>query len=180
MSLRKAQFESYDLGFCHHSLCKLKLLDSRLLPSCLYVLSPKAPINLYPLCVRDFLRKLNAWLQDLWIRFTVPKPLPASVDDKGQPLPPPTPEEAKRALRAVITNYVADGWNIEIENDLEVVLGRKAKFHWVGKLIIFLLLLLLFAPVGVFYLIVVIIKGVTAKPARIRVWIDEMGRLQRQ
>ena len=83
-------------------------------------------------------------------------------------------------LRAAITNYVADGWNVEIENDFEVVLGRKAKFHWVGKLIIFLLLLLLFAPIGIFYLIVVIIKGVTAKPVRMRLWIDNEGRLQRQ
>jgi len=94
----------------------------------------------------------------------VPKPLPPLVDDQGMPLPPPTPEEARKTLRAVITNYVADGWNIEIENELEVVLGRKAKFHWVGKLIIFLILLLLFAPIGIFYLIVVIVKGVTAKP----------------
>jgi hypothetical protein len=130
--------------------------------------------------MNDFLRKSGALLQDLWFRFTVPKPLPPLVDNQGQPLPPPTPEEAKKTLRAVITNYVADGWNIEIENDLEVVLGRKAKFHWVGKLIIFLLLLLLFAPIGIFYLIVVIVKGVTAKPARIRVWIDADGRVQRQ
>lgn len=130
--------------------------------------------------MNDFLRKSRALLRDLWARFTVPKPLPPMVDEQGQPLPPPTPEEAKKTLRTVITNYVADGWNIEIENDLEVVLGRKAKFHWVGKLIIFLLLLLLFAPIGIFYLIVVIVKGVTAKPARIRVWIDADGRVQRQ
>ena len=130
--------------------------------------------------MKDFLRKAGALLQDFWFRFTVPRPLPPLVDDQGQPLPPPTPEEARKTLRAVITNYVADGWNIEIENELEVVLGRKAKFHWVGKLIIFLILLLLFAPIGIFYLIVVIVKGVTAKPARLRVWIDEDGRIQRQ
>jgi hypothetical protein len=130
--------------------------------------------------MNDFLRKSGALLQDLWFRFTVPKPLSPLVDDQGQPLPPPTPEEAKKTLRAVITNYVADGWNIEIENDLEFVLGRKAKFYWVGKLIIFLILLLLFAPIAIFYLIVVIIKGVTAKPARLRVWIDKEGRIHQQ
>jgi hypothetical protein len=130
--------------------------------------------------MKPLAEKFVSFMQKLWFRFTVPKPLPPLVDDHGQPLPPPTPEEAKKTLRAVITNYVADGWNIEIENDLEVVLGRKAKFHWVGKLIIFLLLLLLFAPIGIFYLIVVIVKGVTAKPARIRVWIDADGRVQRQ
>ena len=127
----------------------------------------------------QFINKLVSLLQDLWFRLTVPKPLPPLVDDQGQPLPPPSPEEAKKKLRAAITNYVADGWNIEIETDFEVVLGRKAKFHLVGKLIIFLLLLLLFAPIGLFYLIVVIVKGVTAKPARLRVWIDEDGRIQR-
>ena len=115
----------------------------------------------------------------MWFRLTVPKPLQPRVDDQGQPLPPPTAEEAKETLRAVITNYVADGWNIELENDFEVVLGRKAKFHWVGKLIIFLVLLLLFAPIGIFYLIVVIVRGVTAKPARLRIWIDEDGLIQR-
>jgi hypothetical protein len=130
--------------------------------------------------MKQFVDKFVSSMQDIWFRFTVPKPLPPLVDEKGQPLPPPTQEEAKKTLRTVITNYVADGWNIEIENDFEVVLGRKAKFHWVGKLIIFLLLLLLFAPIGIFYLIVVIIKGVTAKPARIRVWIDADGRIQRQ
>jgi hypothetical protein len=128
----------------------------------------------------SFIDKFFSISKDLWFRLTVPKPLPPLLDEQGQPLPPPTPEEAKKTLRAVITNYVADGWNIEIENDFEVVLGRKAKFHWVGKLIIFLLLLLLFAPLGIFYLIVVIVKGVTAKPARIRVWIDADGRVQRQ
>ncbi len=130
--------------------------------------------------MKEFLGKLGALLQDLWNRFTVPKPLPPLVDEQGQPLPPPTPEEAKKALRTVVTNYVADGWNIEIEHDFEVVLGRKAKFHWVGKLVIFLILLLLFAPIAIFYLIVVIVKGVTAKPARLRVWIDADGRIQRQ
>jgi hypothetical protein len=128
----------------------------------------------------SFVDKFFSIAKDLWFRLTVPKPLPPLLDEQGQPLPPPTPEEARKTLRAVITNYVADGWNIEIENDFEVVLGRKAKFHWVGKLIIFLLLLLLFAPIGIFYLIVVIVKGVTAKPARIRVWIDADGRIQRQ
>jgi hypothetical protein len=129
--------------------------------------------------MKEFFDKAVLFSKDLWFRFTVPKPLPARVDDLGHVLPPPSPEEAKKILREAVTNYVADGWNIEIENDLEVVLGRKAKFHWVGKLIIFLLLLLLFAPIGIFYLIVVIVKGVTAKPVRLRVWIDENGRIQR-
>ena len=129
--------------------------------------------------MKQVIEKVTSLLQDLWFRFTVPKPLPPLVDDDGQPLPHPTPTEAKRILREAVTKYVADGWNIEIENDFEVVLGRKPEFRWVGKLVIFLFLLLLFAPIGIFFLIVVIVKGVTAKPVRLRVWIDENGRIQR-
>lgn len=129
--------------------------------------------------MKQFTDRFVSFIQDMWFRLTVPKPLPPLVDDQGQPLPPPTPEEAKKILRSAITNYVADGWNIEIENEFEVVLGRKAKFQWVGKLLIFLLLLLLFAPIGIFYLIVVTVKGITAKPTRLRIWIDEDGRIQR-
>ena len=130
--------------------------------------------------MREFFDKVVFLCKDLWFRFTVPKPLPPRVDDLGQVLPPPTPGEAKRILREAVTNYVADGWNIEIENEIDVVLGRKAKFNWVGKLILFLVLLLLFAPLAIFYLIVIIVKGVTAKPARLRVWVDQDGRIQQQ
>jgi hypothetical protein len=95
-------------------------------------------------------------------------------------LPPPTPEEARKTLRKVVTDYVAGGWNIEIENELDVVLSKKAPFRWIGKLFIFLILLLIFAPLGLFYLIVVIVKGINAKPTRVRVWIDADGRIQQR
>jgi hypothetical protein len=130
--------------------------------------------------MKEYLDKAALFCKDIWFRFTVPKPLPPRVDDLGQILPPPTPEEAKKILRETVTNYVADGWNIEIENENDVVLGRKAKFQWVGKLVVFLLLLLVFAPLAIFYLIVVIVRGVTAKPARLHIWVDEAGRIQRR
>jgi hypothetical protein len=129
--------------------------------------------------MKGYFDKAVLFSKDLWFRFTVPKPLPPRVDGLGQVLPPPTPEEAKKILREAVTNYVADGWNIEIENENDVVLGRKAKFQWVGKLFVFLLLLLLFAPLAIFYLIVVIVRGVTAKPARLHIWVDKDGRIQR-
>ena len=130
--------------------------------------------------MKEFFDKAVLFSKDLWFRLTVPKPLPPRVDDLGQILPPPAPDEAKKILREAVTNYVADGWNIEIENENDVVLGRKAKFQWVGKLVIFLLLLLVFAPLAIFYLIVVIVRGVTAKPARLHIWVDEDGRIQRR
>lgn len=118
-------------------------------------------------------------LKELWFRLTVPEPLPPRVDDLGQELPPPTSDEVQKILREAVTNYVADGWSIEIENENDVILGRKAKFSWIGKLFLFLVLLFLFAPLAIFYLIVVIVKGVTAKPARLRIWVDQNGRIQR-
>jgi hypothetical protein len=128
----------------------------------------------------DFLSKIGSLLQKAWFRFTVPKPLSPLLDDQRQPSSPPTPEEARRKFRSEITDYVAGGWRIEIENEFDAVLSKKAPFHWVGKLIIFLLLLLIFVPIGLFYLIVVIVKGVNAKPARLRIWIDDDGHIQRQ
>jgi hypothetical protein len=130
--------------------------------------------------MKAFFAKAVMLSKDFWFRFTVPKPLPPRVDGLGQVLPPPTPGEAQKILREAVTNYVADGWNVEIENENDVVLGRKAKFYWIGKLILFLVLLLIFAPLAIFYLIVVIVKGVTAKPARMRVWVDENGRIQQR
>jgi hypothetical protein len=130
--------------------------------------------------MKDCFDKAALFIKDLWNRLTIPKPLPPRVDDLGQILPSPTPEEAKKILREAITKYVAEGWHIEIENENDAVLGRKAKFQWVGKLVIFLILLFIFSPLAIFYLIVVIVRGVTAKPARLHVWVDEGGRIQRR
>jgi hypothetical protein len=134
----------------------------------------------YPFSMKGFFDKAVLFSKDLWFRLAVPKPLPPRVDDLGQILPPPTPSEAQKILRDAVTNYVADGWSIEIENENDVVLGRKAKFYWIGKLVLFLILLLLFAPLAIFYLIVVIVKGVTAKPERLHLWVDANGRIQRR
>lgn len=122
--------------------------------------------------------KVVAFLKEMWGAMTAPSFNSQSVADQGALLPPPTPEESRRTFRAALTEYVASGWTIEIENEFDAVLSRKSQFRWVGKLVIFLLLLLLFLPLGLFYLIVVIVKGVTAKPRRMRIWIDETGKIQ--
>lgn len=118
-------------------------------------------------------------VKDIWFRLTVAKQLPSPIDEQGSPLTPPTPQEARSVFRTTLTDYVAGGWSVEIENEFDAVLSKKAQFYWVGKLVIFLILLWLFVPLGLFYLIVVVVKGVNAKPARVRVWIDEDGRIQR-
>lgn len=115
-------------------------------------------------------------VRDLWERWGTPAPLQPLVDENGELRPPPSPAQARIDFREALTGYVRDGWSIEIENELDAVLSRKATFSWVGKLLVFLILLVIFAPLALFYLIVVIVKGVTAKPRRIQVWIDEDGR----
>lgn len=130
--------------------------------------------------MKKFLEKATVISKNLWLRLTVPEPLPPRVDAFGTELPKPTAEEARKILRETVTNYVAEGWNIEIENESGFVLGRKAKFYWVGKLILFLVLLVFFVPLAVFYLIVVIVKGVNAKPVRLHIWLDDEGHIQRR
>ena len=129
--------------------------------------------------MKPYLDKFIEIVKKLWVQFYGEKPLPPRVDEHGQPLPPIPSEERRKALRKEMTEYVAAGWSIEIENEFEAVLSKKDKFSWAGKLIIFLILLLVFAPIALFYLIVVIIQGVSAKPARLRLWIDEDGRIKR-
>lgn len=99
---------------------------------------------------------------------------------ENQTLPPTTAEDARRNFRIALTDCVAGGWAIEIENEFDAVLSKKASFHWAGKLLIFLLLLFIFAPLALFYLIVVVVKGISSKPLRLRVWIDEDGRIQQR
>ena len=119
-------------------------------------------------------------VRDLWVGWGTPDPLPPLVDENGELRPPPSPAQARIDFREALTDYVRDGWSIEIENEFDAVLSRKAKFTWIGKLIIFLILLVVFVPLALFYLIVVIVKGVTAKPRRIQVWIDEDVRINRE
>jgi hypothetical protein len=127
----------------------------------------------------NILQGLKA-IRDLWVRWGTPDPLPPLLDENGDLRPPPSPAQARTDFREALTDYVRDGWSIEIENEFDAVLSRKAKFSWVGKLIIFLILLIIFAPLAFFYLIVVIVKGVTARPLRIQLWIDEDGRINKK
>ena len=115
-----------------------------------------------------------------WKWLYVGKPLPPLVDQNGEILPPPTAEQARISFREALTNRVADGWIIEIENQFDAVLSRKSKPTWIGKLILFLILLVVFAPLALFYLIIVVITSVNAKPTTLRIWIDEDGRIQQR
>ncbi len=126
--------------------------------------------------MKNIFSKFVDFLKEIWQGMTTPAVTSPKVDQPGTPLPPPNAEESRKTFRAALTEYVANGWTIEIENELDAVLSKKPQFRWIGKLVIFLLLL--FLPLGLFYLIVVIVKGVTAKPRRMRIWIDEVGKIQ--
>ena len=119
-------------------------------------------------------------LKAAWEWFSVGKPLPPQVDQNGEALPPPSEDQARTIFRDALTNRVENGWKIEIENQFDAVLSRKRDTAWVSKLIIFLILLFIFAPLAIFYLVVVIIKGVNGKPVTQRLWIDENGRIQQR
>lgn len=90
----------------------------------------------------------------------------------------PTPEEARKSFREALTNYVAKGWTIEIENEFDAVISKKPQFRWFLKLFVFLILLLIFFPVAIFFLLVVLVRGLTAKPRRLRIYIDPGGQIQ--
>jgi hypothetical protein len=92
--------------------------------------------------------------------------------------PTPTPEEARKSFRQALTDYVSRGWTIEIENEFDAVISRKPQFRWFLKLIVFLVLLLLFFPFAIFFLVVVLVRGLTAKPRRLRIYVDSEGKIQ--
>jgi hypothetical protein len=92
--------------------------------------------------------------------------------------PPLRPEEARKFFREVLTDYVSKGWTIEIENEFDAVISRKPKFRWFVKLVVFLILLLIFFPLAIFFLIVVLVRGLTARPRRLRIYIDPDGQIQ--
>jgi hypothetical protein len=122
--------------------------------------------------------KLMGGIKGSYSRFRASSSMTPFPDKNSSPLPAPTPEEVRKSFRETLTDYVAGGWTIEIENEFDAVISKKPKFQWFLKLIIFLFLLLVFAPLAVFYLLVVLIRGLTARPRRIRIWVDPDGKVQ--
>jgi hypothetical protein len=89
-----------------------------------------------------------------------------------------TPEEARKLFRSALTDYVAQGWRIEIENEFDAVISRKRHSGWIGKFIVFLILVFLWFPLAIFYLVIAIIASVNARPKTKRIFVDEDGYIQ--
>ena len=90
----------------------------------------------------------------------------------------PTPEEARKSFREALTDYVSRGWTIEIANEFDAVISRKPQFRWFLKLVAFLILLVIFFPLAIFFLLVVLVRGLPARPRRLRIYIDPDGQIQ--
>jgi hypothetical protein len=91
-----------------------------------------------------------------------------------------TPEESRVLFRKALTDAVEGGWKIEIENELDAVLSKKPSFNWFGSFVGFVILLLIFVPFALFFLVIVIIRGVTRKDVTRKIWIDDQGLVQRR
>lgn len=125
---------------------------------------------------------MKSFLKDLqarWFLFIRPK-LSAPTPSQEEPLTPLTPEESRLLFRQALTDAVEGGWKIEIENELDAVLSKKPTFNWFGSLVGFVFLLFIYFPFALFLLVVVIIRGVTRRDVTRKIWIDELGRVQRR
>jgi hypothetical protein len=118
-------------------------------------------------------------LQARWFFFIRPK-LSAPTPIQEALLTPLTPEESRQLFRKALTDSVEGGWKIEIENELDAVLSKKPSFNWFGSLVGFVIFLLIYAPLALFFLVVVIIRGVTRRDVTRKIWIDDQGRVQRR
>jgi len=130
--------------------------------------------------MKEMISKAWAGFKSTFVMAQVSSPLGERLQEQDTQAPLPTAEAARKSFRTALTDCVASGWTLEIENEYDAVLSKKARFYWGGKLIAFLILLFIFAPLALFYLIVVIVRGVSAKPSRLRVWIDEDGLIQQR
>lgn len=86
--------------------------------------------------------------------------------------------DRKTKFRRYLTEWVGLGWQIEIENDFDAVISRKRKSGWFGTFLVFIILLLVFAPLAIFYLIYIIVTRTSGKKQLVKVWIDIYGDLK--
>lgn len=125
--------------------------------------------------MRDLLEKLIQGVKGLYLNL-VSKPFYPSTDT-GTDLSPLSEDQRRLVFREFLTRKVSEGWSIEIENPFDAVLSKKQPFSWIVKFFIFIILLLVFLPLAIFYLIVVVVRGVNTTPYRQFYSVDEFGRV---
>ena len=118
---------------------------------------------------------------DIWARiYYFPRRPPIQVE-QIEPVEPPkelTSEERRIKFRRALTDRVSAGWRLEIENEFDAVISRKKDFNWIGSFLLFILLFLIFAPIAFFYLIVLAVVKITARPRTITIWVDIYGDIK--
>jgi hypothetical protein len=118
---------------------------------------------------------------DIWARiYYFPRRPPLQVEQIEPDAPPKelSPEERRAKFRSALTDRVSAGWHLEIENEFDAVISRKKDFNWIGSFLLFILLFFIFAPIAFFYLIVLVIVKITARPKTVRIWIDIFGDIK--
>ena len=120
----------------------------------------------------------KAKLKEIWLKiYYFPNKVPSSLnsEEANQVKVELSAEDRKSKFRRYLTNAVSQGWHIEIENEFDAVISKKQKVGWFGSLLLFLLLLLIFVPLAIFYLIYMVVTRSSGKSSLVKVWIDIYG-----
>jgi hypothetical protein len=86
--------------------------------------------------------------------------------------------EVKALFKTELTEYVANGWRIEIENEYDAVLSKKRSFNWILHIILLIVFSFFFPPLAFLWLFVMVIIAMTQRSKTRRVWIDPEGQVQ--
>jgi len=88
------------------------------------------------------------------------------------------PTKVQELFKNELTQQVANGWHIEIQNEFDAVLSKKRSFNWIPHIVVILFGLFIFVPLAIFWLFVMIIVAVTQRTNTKRVWIDPEGQIK--
>lgn len=88
---------------------------------------------------------------------------------------PVSVQQSKENLRAAVAKLVERGWRIEMQNEFDVILSKRQGFNWVFHLILILILVVIFAPLALFWLFVMVILAVTKRRSTKRVRVEKNG-----
>ena len=122
----------------------------------------------------------KAKLKEIWLKiYYFPHKVPSNLnsEEANQVKVELSAEDRKSKFRRYLTNAVSQGWHIEIENEFDAVISKKQKTGWFGSLL-FLLLLLIFVPLAIFYLIYMVVTRSSGKSKLMKVWIDIYGDIK--
>jgi len=130
--------------------------------------------------MKEIFRKAATWIQrqSEWVDFSQKRyNARMAAEREFRNTNPVSEEKAKENLNAVIAKLVERGWHIEMENDSDFILSKKQGFNWIFHLIFLLILVVLFAPLALFWLFVMVILAVTRRRSTKRVWVEKNGEV---